>query len=108
MTGPLGSQRVVPTWRLQRTPHPLIIKSPLCYILVLYWGDLVLGGLGGFSIRGKGLLYTFRRAQVPKCRGIRSPTLPVGSYNTPFLGYPTSWFWDPNPKIRYSFSSLED
>ena len=31
--------------------HPLIIKPPPCYILVLYWGDLVLGGLGGFSIR---------------------------------------------------------
>ena len=28
-------------------PHPLIMKPPLCYILVLYWGDLVLGGWGG-------------------------------------------------------------
>ena len=29
-----------------------------------------------------------------------SNQLPVGSYHTPFLGYPTLWFWDPNPKIR--------
>ena len=26
--------------------------------------------------------------------------LPVGSYHTPFLVYPTLWFWDPNSKIR--------
>ena len=26
--------------------------------------------------------------------------LPVGSCHTRFLGYPTLWFWDPNPKIR--------
>ena len=27
-----------------KPPHPLIIRPPLCYILVLYGGDLVLGG----------------------------------------------------------------
>ena len=31
---------------------------------------------------------------------LRHFILPVGSYHTPFLGYPTLWFWDPNPKIR--------
>ena len=36
-------------------PNPLIIRPPLCYILVLYWGVLLLGGWGGFSIRGRGL-----------------------------------------------------
>ena len=28
-------------------------------------------------------------------------TLPVGSYHTPVLGYPTLWLWDPNSKTRY-------
>ena len=46
---------VIPSPQILNTPHPLIIKPLLCYTLVLYWGDLVFGGLGEFSIRGKGL-----------------------------------------------------
>ena len=46
--------RINPFPLILNPPHPLI-KPPLCYTLVLYWGDLVLGGWGGFSIRGKGL-----------------------------------------------------
>ena len=35
---------------------------------------------------------------IPLLLGLQ--TIPVGSYHTRVLVYPTLWFWDPNPKIR--------
>ena len=34
------------------------------------------------------------------CCNFPASSVPVGSYHTPFLGYPTLWLWDPYPKIR--------
>ena len=39
-------------------PPPLIMKPPLCYILVLYLGDVFLGVRGGLVLGGRDHILT--------------------------------------------------
>ena len=61
-------------------PHPLIIKPPLCYILVLYWGGFILQGLGGFSIMGEGIMW---QLEVISDRGCGAELTQVGTREIP-------------------------
>ena len=72
-------------------PPPLIANIPIMWYIMIYWDDLVLGGLGAFSIRGGGYRVTIRGCCII---GFKSE----GSYRETFLEAANAYI-DIGPKL---------
>ena len=51
----LRADELIPSPNMKHPPTPVILNSPIMRYITICWEHLMLGGVGVFSIRGRGL-----------------------------------------------------